>query len=98
MTTKEHTHKFDAEELRIQTIIASGTDSPERTDDDFASANPFTEAFPEMPQKMLQNIEGRPEPTVFNGDAPDLSAPDWANKFAQIKVQRGGTSSAALKR
>lgn len=31
----------------------------------------------------------KPMPTAFEDDAPDLSAPEWREKFASAKVQRG---------
>lgn len=48
----------DAEEARIQKMIASDPNNPEWTDEDFAKARPFTEAFPALAEKMRQ--VGRP--------------------------------------
>jgi len=45
MTAKKHTEISDAEEARIQKMIASDPDSPELTDDQIAAAKPFAEAF-----------------------------------------------------
>lgn len=60
MTAKRHTPVSDAEEARIQTIIASGPDAPEVTDDQIAKAQPFTEAFPALAENMRKNVGGRP--------------------------------------
>lgn len=61
MTAKKHTEISDAEEARIQKMIASDPDSPELTDDQIAKAKPFAEAFPEVAQKMRKNVGGRPK-------------------------------------
>ncbi|QBY01065.1 hypothetical protein E2K80_10275 [Rhodophyticola sp. CCM32] len=61
MTAKKRTGISDAEEARIQKMIASDPDSPELTDDQIASAKPFSEGFPEIAQKMRKNIGGRPK-------------------------------------
>jgi len=61
MTDKKHTLISDAEEARIQKMIASDPDSPELTDDQIASAKPFAEAFPEIARKMRNNVGGRPK-------------------------------------
>ena len=60
MTAKKHTEISDAEEARIQKMIASDPDSPELTDAQTASAKPFAEAFPKIAQKMRKNVGGRP--------------------------------------
>ena len=51
----------DEEEARIQKMIASDPDNPEWTDDDFAKAKPFSEAFSELAEKMRRNVGGRPK-------------------------------------
>lgn len=61
MTAKKHTQISDAEEARIQKMIASDPDSPELTDDDIASAKPFAEAFPAIAETMGRNVGGRPK-------------------------------------
>ena len=63
MTAKKHTEISDAEEARIQKMMASDPDSPELTDDQIAAAKPFSEAFPEVAQKMRTNVGGRPKST-----------------------------------
>ena len=50
----------DAEEARIQRMIANDPDNPEWTDEEMARARPFTEAFPELAEKMRKNLGGRP--------------------------------------
>ena len=61
MTIKKPTQMSDAEEARIQKMIASDPDSPELTDDDIGSAKPFAEAFPAIAETMRQNVGGRPK-------------------------------------
>jgi len=63
MKTEKHSNApiSDAEESHIQKMIASDPDNPEWTSDDFASAKPFTEAFPEIAEKMRRNVGGRPK-------------------------------------
>ena len=61
MTAKKHTQISDAEEARIQKMIASDADSPELTDADMASAKPFAEAFPALAETMRRNVGGRPK-------------------------------------
>ncbi|MFV0410293.1 MAG: BrnA antitoxin family protein [Paracoccus sp. (in: a-proteobacteria)] len=51
----------DAEEARIQKMIASDPDNPEWTEQDFAKARPFSDAFPALAEKMRKNIGGRPK-------------------------------------
>jgi uncharacterized protein (DUF4415 family) len=60
MTDKKHTPISDAEEARIQKLIASDPDAPEVTDAQMAEAKPFTEAFPALAEKMRKNVGGRP--------------------------------------
>ena len=61
MTDKKHTLISDAEEARIQKMIASDPDSPELTDNDMASAKPFAEAFPQIAETMRRNVGDRPK-------------------------------------
>ncbi len=61
MTDKKHTLISDAEQDRIQKMIASDPDSPKMTDDDMASAKPFTDAFPKIAETMRRNVGGRPK-------------------------------------
>lgn len=48
----------DAEEARIQAMIASDPDAPEATDEQLAQAKPFAEAFPALAENMRKG--GRP--------------------------------------
>ena len=61
MTGKKQTAISNAEEARIQKMIASDPDSPELTDDQIAAAKPFPAAFPELARKMRKNVGGRPK-------------------------------------
>ncbi|MCP4066596.1 MAG: BrnA antitoxin family protein [Gammaproteobacteria bacterium] len=60
MTNKKHKPISDAEEARIQKMIASDPDAPEATDEQISEAKPFTEAFPALADKMRKNVGGRP--------------------------------------
>lgn len=60
MTEKKHKPISDAEEARIQKMIASDPDAPEATDEQIAEAKPFAEAFPALADKMRKNVGGRP--------------------------------------
>lgn len=52
-------HKIsDAEEARIQSMIASDPDAPEATDEQLAQAKPFAEAFPALAENIRKG--GRP--------------------------------------
>lgn len=51
----------DTEEARVQRMIASDPDNPEWTEEDFARAKPFAEAFPALAEAMRRNIGGRPK-------------------------------------
>ncbi len=48
----------DAEEARIQAMIASDPDNPEWTDEELAQAKPFAEIFPHLAATI--NKGGRP--------------------------------------
>jgi len=48
----------DAEEGRIQAMIASDPDAPEATDEQLAQARPFAEAFPALAENIRKG--GRP--------------------------------------
>jgi uncharacterized protein (DUF4415 family) len=61
MTTKKHGQISDADEARIQRMIASDPDAPEVTDEQIASAKPFKEAFPALADSLLKNVGGRPK-------------------------------------
>lgn len=54
------THKTlsDAEEARVQAMIASDSDAPEATDEQLAQAKPFAEAFPALAETIRKG--GRP--------------------------------------
>lgn len=51
----------DAEEARIQRLIASDPDAPEATDEQLAQAKPFAEAFPALADAMRKSVGGRPK-------------------------------------
>lgn len=63
MTDKKHTLISDAEEARIQKMIASDPDAPEVTPEQVAKATPFAEAFPALTETMRKNVGGRPRST-----------------------------------
>jgi len=48
----------DADEARVQSMIASDPDAPEATDEQLAQARPFTEAFPVLAETLRK--AGRP--------------------------------------
>ena len=48
----------DAEEARVQAMIASDPDAPEATEEQLAGAQPFAEAFPVLAEQMRK--AGRP--------------------------------------
>ena len=48
----------DAEESRVQAMIASDPDAPEATEEQLAQAKPFTEAFPALADAIRKG--GRP--------------------------------------
>lgn len=50
----------DAEEARIQRLIASDPDAPEATDEQLSSAKPFAEAFPHL-AASIKRAKGRPK-------------------------------------
>jgi uncharacterized protein (DUF4415 family) len=54
-------HLSDAEDAVIQRQIARDPDNPEWTEEDFAEAKPFAEAFPALAEKMRKNVGGRPK-------------------------------------
>jgi uncharacterized protein (DUF4415 family) len=60
MTAKKHMLISDAEEARIQKMIASDSDAPEMTPEQAAKAKPFAEAFPTLAETMRKNVGGRP--------------------------------------
>jgi len=60
MTDQTNKPISDAEEARIQKMIASDPDAPEATDEQIRAAKPFTEAFPALAGKMRKNVGGRP--------------------------------------
>tara|TARA_B110000977_G_scaffold146082_1_gene185313 strand:- start:112 stop:435 length:324 start_codon:yes stop_codon:yes gene_type:complete len=60
MTEKKPISITDAEEAKIQRMIASDYDAPEATEDQIAQARPFTEAFPALAENMRKNLGGRP--------------------------------------
>ncbi len=95
MTAKKHTKTSDADEARVQKLIASDPDSPELTDAQIASAKPFTEAFPEIAQKMRKNVGGRPKsasPKVpvsirLDQDVVDkfkATGPGWQSRINEV--------------
>jgi uncharacterized protein (DUF4415 family) len=60
MTAKKNTLISDAEEARIQKMIASDPDAPEVTPEQTAKAKPFAKAFPALAETMRKNLGGRP--------------------------------------
>jgi len=48
-------------EDKVQAMIASDPDAPEATDEQFAHAKPFGEAFPALAEEMRKNVGGRPK-------------------------------------
>ena len=50
----------DAEEARIQKMIAEDPYAPEASDEEIAKAKPFAEAFPTLAANMRKNVGGRP--------------------------------------
>ena len=53
----------DAEEARIQAMIAADPDAPEATDEQLVQARPFAEAFPELARTLHRSSGGRPRST-----------------------------------
>ena len=49
----------DAEEARIQRMIAGDPDAPEATDEELAGARPFAEVFPDLMESIAPG-RGRP--------------------------------------
>ena len=82
MNDKKHTPTSDAEEARIQKMIASDPDAPEVTDDQIAKAKPFSEAFPALAENMRKNVGGRPRSQ--NPKVPVSIGPweSWRPSFA----------------
>jgi uncharacterized protein (DUF4415 family) len=60
MTAKKNTLISDAEEARIQKMIASDPDAPEVTPEQTAKAKSFAKAFPALAETMRKNLGGRP--------------------------------------
>lgn len=50
----------DAEEARVQKLIASDPDAPEATDEQLAQAKPFAETFPNL-AAGIKRSRGRPK-------------------------------------
>lgn len=82
----------DAEEARIQRMIASDPDAPEATDEQLAQAKPFTEVFPALADTMRKNKGGRPKaenpkvPVSLRLDADVLekfkaTGPGWQSRM-----------------
>lgn len=82
----------DAEEARIQRMIASDPDAPEATDEQLAQAKPFAEAFPALADAMRKNKGGRPKtknpkvPVSLRLDADVLekfkaAGPGWQSRM-----------------
>lgn len=53
----------DEEEARIQTGIANDPDNPEMTDEQFAQARPFADAFPELAANLRRARGPQKAPT-----------------------------------
>lgn len=60
MTDRKHKPISDAEEARVQEMIASDPDAREITDEQMAGVKPFAEAFPALVENMRKNVGGRP--------------------------------------
>lgn len=76
-----HSHMSDADEARVQRLIASDPDAPEATDAQLAQARPFGEVFPALAEAMRKNAGGRPR-----SDAPKVAVslrldPDVVARF-----------------
>lgn len=52
----------DAEEARIQRMIAADPDNAPATDEQLAQARPFAEAFPELARTLRRSAAGQPAP------------------------------------
>jgi len=50
----------DAQEARIQEMIADDPDAPEATDAQMAEAVPFVDAFPALAERMRKHAGERP--------------------------------------
>ena len=94
MTKRSHGIS-DAEEARIQRMIASDPDAPEATDAQLAQARPFVEAFPALAEKMRKNAGGRPRaarpkvPISIRLDPDVVSAfkatgPGWQSRMNDV--------------
>lgn len=95
MTNRKHEPISDAEEARIQKMIASDPDAPEATDEQMAEARPFTKAFPALAENMRRNVGGRPKsanpkvPVSIRLD-PDVVAkfkatgPGWQSRMNEV--------------
>ena len=53
----------DADEARIQAGIAADADNPELTDEQFAQARPFADAFPELAENLRRSRGPQKAPT-----------------------------------
>lgn len=96
----------DAEEQRIQAMIAEDPDAPEVTDEQMARAKPFGEAFPALAEKMRRNVGGRPKsanpkvPISIRLDSDVVakfkaSGPGWQSRMNEVlrrEVMDGGQS------
>lgn len=95
MTDRKHTPISDAEEARIQKMIASDPDAPEATDEQMTEAKPFAETFPTLAENMRRNVGGRPRsanpkvPVSIRLD-PDVVAkfkatgPGWQSRMNEV--------------
>lgn len=95
MTDRKHKPISDAEEARIQKMIASDLDAPEATDEQMTEAKPFAEAFPALAENMRRNVGGRPRsanpkvPVSIRLD-PDVVAkfkstgPGWQSRMNEV--------------
>lgn len=59
----------EAEEARIQKLIASDPDAPEATDEQLASAKPFVEAFPQL-DASIQRTKRQPRKAAKKARKP----------------------------
>ncbi len=71
----------DAEEARIQRLIASDADAPEATEEKLSMARSFAEAFPALAETMRRNVGGRPRAANPKVAVSIRLDPDVVDKF-----------------
>lgn len=98
MTARKHTPISDAEEARIQKMIASDPDAPEATDEQMAGAKPFAEAFPALAENMRRNVGGRPRSANPKVPVSIRLDPDVVAKFKATGPGWQSRMNAVLRR